>query len=278
MVSNLLTIGTDVYEGGFSSIPSGTDGAFKIIGQVFPGNSTLRVINGSDTTDVDIHVPYTNRTNQTVDIGDVRVEGLLARIKRTTQLQGSIKCGIPHTWNWYNSNTGTSGQSVQNIFSWDFSAGIWAEEPDLTWTNNSFHFQFAGSRLGQIFSPPQAGSLPMSDWINEMWGTVDKTGKLLTATIKVHRTDQSYWYAGKVEYIELSLSNIEPGYMAPSGNAVYVTWNLTKDTVANHLTIVSGETSYGTQTETYVSTDWQNGYDCYWHTPLDGVFSMSIRP
>jgi len=73
LFSNILKIGNIEYKGGFSSLPSGSDGSFQIIGDIFPGKSILKVTYGSETKEVDIMVDYSNKTNQTVNIGNIIV-------------------------------------------------------------------------------------------------------------------------------------------------------------------------------------------------------------
>ncbi|MCA9755546.1 MAG: IPT/TIG domain-containing protein [Candidatus Eisenbacteria bacterium] len=63
-----------VYEGGWTSIPTGADGRFSLVGDVFGGPSELRVVAGSDTAYVAIEIPWTGATSQRVDLGDLLVE------------------------------------------------------------------------------------------------------------------------------------------------------------------------------------------------------------
>ena len=73
-VSSVSVVGDHVYRGGSSSIPTGSDGKFTITGEVFPGASNIRVWNGEDSIDVPITIPWSQETNKTFDLGDLRVE------------------------------------------------------------------------------------------------------------------------------------------------------------------------------------------------------------
>ena len=72
-VASLSIVGEREYRGGTSSIPSDAQGRFEIPGEVFPGDSRIRVWNGQDSIDVAITIPWTSRTDQTVDLGDLQV-------------------------------------------------------------------------------------------------------------------------------------------------------------------------------------------------------------
>lgn len=72
-VSSVSVVGERVYRGGSSSVPSDLQGRFQIPGGVFPGDSRIRVWTGRDSVDVAVSIPWTSRTDQTVDLGDLRV-------------------------------------------------------------------------------------------------------------------------------------------------------------------------------------------------------------
>lgn len=72
-VSSISLVGERVYRGGTSSIATDGQGRFQITGAVFPGESRIRVWTGTDSVDVAISIPWTSRTDQTMDLGDLRV-------------------------------------------------------------------------------------------------------------------------------------------------------------------------------------------------------------
>jgi hypothetical protein len=72
-VSSVSLVGDHVYRGGTSSIPSASDGRFNITGEVFPGESNIRVWDGHDSIDVPVMIPWSHATDETVDLGDLRV-------------------------------------------------------------------------------------------------------------------------------------------------------------------------------------------------------------
>ncbi len=86
-VSSVSLVGDRVYRGGSSSVPSGSDGRFTIVGEVFPGTSNIRVWNGQDSIDVPITIAWSKPTNVTVDLGDLRVA-------RRVDLAPLRRCGI----------------------------------------------------------------------------------------------------------------------------------------------------------------------------------------
>ncbi|MEZ4650503.1 MAG: IPT/TIG domain-containing protein [Candidatus Eisenbacteria bacterium] len=71
---SIVRLDGTVYEGGWTGIPTGTDGRFSLVGDVFGGKSELRVVAGSDTAYVAIEIPWTGATNARVDLGDLTVE------------------------------------------------------------------------------------------------------------------------------------------------------------------------------------------------------------
>jgi hypothetical protein len=73
-VESISKVGSKEYPGGYSSIPTKADGQFTISGDVFPGESWIRVKKDSETTDVPITIDWAHRTNEVVDLGDLKVQ------------------------------------------------------------------------------------------------------------------------------------------------------------------------------------------------------------
>ena len=74
LVEDVSVAGGKIYNGGYTNIPTGPDGSFKIIGAVFPGISILWVKKDGKLYEASIQVDYTVPTPQTVDLGDVQID------------------------------------------------------------------------------------------------------------------------------------------------------------------------------------------------------------
>lgn len=143
-VSNVLTAGGTKYAGGVSHVPTGSDGKFNLTGEVFPGQSQLQCVAGSDTALVTINVDWDQPTNSKVDAGTLTVDfdNLLAQLQAKTHIVVSITgehyltSGIPMSYGPEFSPTGVrptwTGAGFSAI---DTALGSsWSEERKLTGT------------------------------------------------------------------------------------------------------------------------------------------------
>jgi hypothetical protein len=73
--------------------PTGSDGNYTL-DEFFPGESTLRIHQGADSTDLtDITIPWTRATNEEIDLGDICVEedsNLLEELRGCGGMYGSL--------------------------------------------------------------------------------------------------------------------------------------------------------------------------------------------
>jgi hypothetical protein len=66
-------VGATTYEDGYTTLGSGADGSFSVVGGVFGGASELRAVKGPDTTFVAIHIDWTRPTSSSVEVGNLTV-------------------------------------------------------------------------------------------------------------------------------------------------------------------------------------------------------------
>lgn len=160
LVSTILRAGGTVYEGGFSSIPTGSDGKFTITGEVFPGASQLCCVKGNDTAFVDINIDWDLATNQRVSVGshEVDFENILALLQATERISISV-------YGDHQSNYGPMSDYVAN-----FNPVM----HDMEWNGTSFSAEYRDS--SHVYD-------------NEMTltGTVSSNGRTLTSLHFVRR-------------------------------------------------------------------------------------------
>ncbi len=71
--SSFARVAGETYEGGWSQIPSGADGRFAVVGDVFPGDSWIRAVADGDTAEVAIQIDWNRPTDQSVELHDLVV-------------------------------------------------------------------------------------------------------------------------------------------------------------------------------------------------------------
>lgn len=71
--SSVLRVGAKLYDGGSTTLTTGSDGRFSIVGEVFGGSSQIRGIKGPDTAMVAVRIDWTRPTDATVELGDLRL-------------------------------------------------------------------------------------------------------------------------------------------------------------------------------------------------------------
>jgi len=144
------------------SATSGSDGIFTI-SRLFPGQSRLRVGQGTDSTDVDIEIPWSRPTNNEVDLGDLVVApGLLAQLQQTRWVDIHLEAAILF------SDGYTSGGVSLTTFQ-SFNGG---QEPG--WAGAEFDLDYS--------LPTSDGSYSLS-----MSGAVSASGReLLQLTVTEH--------------------------------------------------------------------------------------------
>ncbi len=239
-VSSVSLVGDHVYRGGSSSIATGSDGKFMITGEVFPGDSYIRVWDGEDSTDVPITIPWSQVTNQTYDLGNLEVHHSvdLAPLKlcRIDLFTSVITSGHYGSYEAYNG-------------------------PDLPWLSGSF--------TGGHFTGGLDTTYDDHHHVYTINAEVEvQSGKLLWVYLTKSRTDIS-GSSDHVESLHLRLHDIDmTSYNVYPGYYTHMECSAFEEASCNHIseytwsdaTTIEGELRTTTLTGYNCQPDHANGY------------------
>lgn len=187
-VSSVSVVGDHVYRGGSSSVPSASDGRFTIMGEVFPGDSKIRVKNGNDSVDVPITIDWSKPTNATVDLGDLRVD-------RALDLTVLTSCSITFATDATFDNNGYTEYRHNGV--------------ELPWANEGFPNRLAGNFTGGTFTAESDQTHGDLRLIVNLVATVDTvSGDLLTLDVTQTRMYEDEYSGDWSETYELSVTGI----------------------------------------------------------------------
>lgn len=187
-VSSVSVVGGHVYRGGSSSIPSASDGRFTIMGEVFPGDSKIRVWDGHDSVDVPISIDWSEPTDETVDLGDLRVN-------RALDLTALTGCSIDFATD---ANFDLNGYIQYRN-----------ERVQIPWGNEGFSGRLTGSFSGGTFTGESDQTHGELRLIVNLVATVDPvSGDLLTVDVTQTRMYHDEYSGDWSETYVLSVADI----------------------------------------------------------------------
>jgi hypothetical protein len=187
-VSSVSVVGGHVYRGGSSSIPSASDGRFTIVGEVFPGDSKIRVWDGHDSIDVPISIDWSKPTNKTVDLGDLRV-------RRALDLTVLTGCSITFATDATFDNNGFTEYRHNGV--------------EIPWPQEGFSGRLAGSFTGGTFTGERDQTHGEFRLIVNLIATVDTaSGDLLTLNVTQTRMYEDEYSGDWSETYKLSVTDI----------------------------------------------------------------------
>lgn len=162
---NVAIVDGTCYEAGISTSTSGSDGLFYFSHTVFPGNSVLRVSNGTDSVDVPIEVDWTKSTTESIVLGDVVVDfktDLLSKLKQCNSVEMYTE-DLFQQFDWPVNASGTSfwhsTTTMQPPPSWDAASfsESWTVGHELT-RHIHAEFEDGGNTLSRIAITQVQGS------------------------------------------------------------------------------------------------------------------------
>lgn len=187
-VSSVSVVGDHVYRGGSSSIPSASDGRFTIMGEVFPGDSKIRVWDGHDSIDVPISIEWSEPTDETVDLGDLHVN-------RARDLTPLTHCAIDFSTD--------ANFDLNGYFQYRH------ERVQFPWAAEGFSSRLAGSFTGSTFTADRDETHGDIHVTIHLVATVDPlSGDLQTLDVTQTRSVHDEYTGDWSETHELSVTGI----------------------------------------------------------------------
>ncbi|MDP2984160.1 MAG: carboxypeptidase-like regulatory domain-containing protein [Candidatus Latescibacter sp.] len=219
--------------GSVSTASSGTDGSFSLPSGVFGGRSYVRVIKGTDSTDVDITIDWKQATNVKKDVGTLTVDfspSVLDQLRKTNYVGAGLS-----VWNVTkeepNGDYQWIGDAVYNLkwnglsFSGAHDDTYMSKHNEVSGTVSadgktietiSFSSTQKNPKTGYILlsSKMTATNIPMVK-INYQWPTVSFK---LTSDVKAHVSQYEYFWRRDdgvmIEYLGTINWNHEKTYIS----------------------------------------------------------------
>ncbi|MEZ4651605.1 MAG: carboxypeptidase-like regulatory domain-containing protein [Candidatus Eisenbacteria bacterium] len=210
------------------STTTDSDGRFAL-SRIFPGDSRLRVYQGSDSTDVQVSIPWSHPTDVERDLGELTVgAALLAQLHRTLWIDLDFEGDVL-----YSDGFTRSAVTLTTFTSYDGG-----ESP--IWDGGRFELSFT--------KPIQGGSYSLA-----ASGEVSSSGRELlelTVTEDWREPYSTYYKKFSVNHIPINGDDIQP-------EDLY--FLLDGPEVQSHLSVLRDDsTPTGGNTVTITSIDWQS--------------------